>query len=43
MRASSPLSALGGMKGVSRAYDLLSSVIGQEKYSDIDKKLDSIT
>ena len=27
----SPLSALGGMKGVGRAYDLLSEVIGQEK------------
>jgi len=31
----SPLSALGGMKGVSKAYDLLSEVIGQEKYSTI--------
>jgi DGQHR domain-containing protein len=29
----SPLSALGGMKGVGRAYDLLSEVVGQEKYS----------
>lgn len=29
---SSPLSALGGMKGVSKAYDLLSEVLGQEKY-----------
>ena len=29
----SPLSALGGMKGVGRAYDLLSDVVGQEKYS----------
>jgi DGQHR domain-containing protein len=28
----SPFSALGGMKGVSKAYDLLSEVIGQEKY-----------
>ena len=28
----SPLSALGGMKGVSKAYDLLSEVVGQEKY-----------
>ena len=28
---SSPLSALGGMKGVSKAYDTLSEVIGQEK------------
>ena len=29
----SPLAALGGMTGVSRAYDLLSMTLGQEKYS----------
>lgn len=29
---SSPLAALGGMKGVSRAYELISEVVGQEKY-----------
>ena len=28
----SPLSALGGMKGVSKAYDLISDLVGQEKY-----------
>jgi hypothetical protein len=30
--STSPLAALGGMKGVSKAYDLLSEIIGQEKY-----------
>lgn len=34
----SPLSALGGMKGVSKAYDLLSEIVGQEKYSTISEK-----
>ena len=34
----SPLAALGGMKGVSKAYDLLSEVIGQEKYSTTSEK-----
>jgi DGQHR domain-containing protein len=33
----SPLSALGGMKGVSKAYDLLSEVIGQEKWSSVQE------
>lgn len=35
---SSPLAALGGMKGVSKAYDHLSEIIGQEKYSTIPEK-----
>jgi len=35
----SPLSALGGMKGVSKAYDLLSEVVGQEKYPTSSEKL----
>lgn len=30
----SPLSALGGMKGVSKGYELLSELIGQEKYAN---------
>jgi DGQHR domain-containing protein len=34
----SPLSALGGMKGVGKAYDLLSEIIGQEKFSQILEK-----
>jgi DGQHR domain-containing protein len=34
----SPLSALGGMNGVSKAYDLLSEVVGQEKNSTILEK-----
>ena len=34
----SPLSALGGMKGVGKAYDLLSEVLGQEKYPSIAEK-----
>jgi len=34
----SPLSALGGMKGVSKAYDLLSEVMGQEKYPSRPEK-----
>ena len=29
----SPLSALGGMKGVSKAYDLLSAKVGMERSS----------
>jgi hypothetical protein len=32
---SSPLSALGGMKGVSKAYELLSETIGQERLAPI--------
>jgi len=36
----SPLSALGGMKGVSKAYDLVSEVVGQEKYlPSLEKQL----
>ena len=36
----SPLSALGGMKGVSKAYDLVSEVIGQKKYvASLEKPL----
>lgn len=35
---SSPLSALGGMKGVSKAYELLSEKVKQEKYS-VEKSL----
>jgi len=31
----SPLSALGGMKGVSKAYDILSEALGIEKYSPV--------
>jgi DGQHR domain-containing protein len=34
----SPLAALGGMKGVSKAYELLSDVIGQEKCSNNQEK-----
>lgn len=38
----SPLAALGGMKGVSKAYDLLSEVIGQEKHvSNSEKPLNT--
>lgn len=38
----SPLSALGGMKGVGKAYDLLSEVLGQEKYSpNVEKSLEA--
>ncbi len=36
---SSPLSALGGMKGVSKAYEVLSEIIGQEKTPTIQGKL----
>ena len=40
----SPLSALGGMKGVSKAYDLLSETVGLEKYFPIvDQSLESFT
>lgn len=40
----SPLSALGGMKGVSKAYDLLSETVGLEKYLPIvDQPLGSFT
>ena len=35
---SSSLSALGGMKGVSKAYDVLSEIIGQAKYSSSQEK-----
>lgn len=36
----SPLSALGGMKGVGKAYDLLSEILGQERYSpSLEKSL----
>jgi DGQHR domain-containing protein len=39
---SSPLSALGGMKGVSKAYELLSNIIAQEKFVEsVYKKLDA--
>jgi len=34
----SPLSALGGMKGVSKAYDILSDVLSIEKYSPITQQ-----
>ncbi len=37
--STSPLSALGGMKGVSRAYDLLSTIIGQERTPTLPNKL----
>ncbi|MDR2700036.1 MAG: DGQHR domain-containing protein [Nitrososphaerota archaeon] len=33
-QADSQLSALGGMKGVGKAYDLLSEKLGQEKFKD---------
>lgn len=33
-----PLSALGGMKGVGKAYDLLSDKLGQEKYKEPNAK-----
>jgi DGQHR domain-containing protein len=40
----SPLVALGGMKGVSKAYDLLSEIIGQERYSaNLTKTLENFT
>jgi DGQHR domain-containing protein len=35
----SPLSAMGGMKGVGKAYDLLSEIIGQEKIIQVKGQL----